>query len=169
MLNQPILKPRFHVEIQDPETVYLLSEKNSFALSGQLYCQLIPLLDGHHSIDDLVAQLKEQFSLTAIYVALILLQEKGYIIEANPDLSAEFITLADAVGVDPLLALNRLMTTKLGVLAFGSLTRAPLVTCLQSEKITISDPAVADVLVAITDDYLQVGLARLNQMDPHLS
>jgi ribosomal protein S12 methylthiotransferase accessory factor len=45
MLDRPQFKAHYHAEVVPPDTVYLLSEKDHFALSGRLYVLLAPLLD----------------------------------------------------------------------------------------------------------------------------
>lgn len=57
MLNKPIFKPHFRVESVEPNSVYLLSDREHHVLSGRLYRLLAPLLDGQHDLDTIVQKL----------------------------------------------------------------------------------------------------------------
>jgi len=54
MLNKPKFKGCFHVETVDPESVFLLFERGSIELSSRLYKQLAPLIDSHHTVDEII-------------------------------------------------------------------------------------------------------------------
>src|SRR5258705_7859420 len=76
---KPKVKDHFHVEIVEPDTVFLLSESDPIVLSGPLYTQLIPLLDGQRSVETILDALKGQSPFMAIQYALSSLEQKGYI------------------------------------------------------------------------------------------
>ena len=59
MIKKPKFKSCFHVEILK-SNVFLLSEKDYFVLSGHLYELLAPLIDGQHTVDDLIELLQGQ-------------------------------------------------------------------------------------------------------------
>jgi|GEM_PF-6404996 hypothetical protein len=58
-MSNPQIKPHFHIEIIEPKHVYLLGENSTDALTGEFYCQLIPLLDGQHSFEEICETLGE--------------------------------------------------------------------------------------------------------------
>ena len=79
MLVKPSFKDHFHVVVSEPKQVFLLSEKGHFVLSGRLYTMLAPLLDGHHTVEEIVLALEGQATAAEINYGLTLLQSKGYI------------------------------------------------------------------------------------------
>jgi hypothetical protein len=83
MLVKPQFKAHYHAEVIPPETVYLLSEKDHAALSGRLYVLLAPLLDGRHTVADLVKRLDGQATAAEVYYALMQLEGKGHLVEAT--------------------------------------------------------------------------------------
>lgn len=161
MIVKPKFKDHFHVEVAQPGVVYLLSEKGHFALSGRLYSILAPLLDGRHTVDEIVALASGQATATDVEYALTLLERKGYITEATdvlPSLAAAFWNL---LGVDSAVAARRLQQTTVSVTAFGSVPKEQFISTLESLNIRVSDSG--DLGVALSDDYLQVGLDAFNK------
>jgi ribosomal protein S12 methylthiotransferase accessory factor len=189
MYNQPQFKPHFHVEIVEPNNVYLMSEQGHIALSGRIYVLLAPLLNGQHTVNEIVDRLKEHTSLFGIYHALTNLESQGYLTEAAdiPDEVAAFWSLQ---GIDPSTAISKLQDTKVAVTALGAVKIEPFISALESLNIQASGellqnsaklPASSfqsggnpkskiqnpkssegDFTVVVTDDYLQLGLDEIN-------
>ena len=179
MLIKPKFKEHFHVEVAPPEHVFLLSEKGHFTLNGRLYALLVPFLDGRHSVDEIVEQLQGQASATEVNYALTLLERKGYITEADDALSPEATAFWNLLDIDTRIAVSRLQEAKVFVTAFGSVPTEPFVSTLKSLNVQVSDKgdfanfckqqrfAIVHrntvISIALTDDYLQVGLDTFNQ------
>ena len=75
------IKPHFHVEAIEPNQVYLLAEQSNYALSGQLYCQIVPLLNGQHTREQIVEKFDGAVPAEHIDYVLDRLAEKGYLTE----------------------------------------------------------------------------------------
>src|ERR1700736_4447542 len=108
MLDRPQLKPHLVPEVVPPETVYLLSEKEHFALSGRLYVLLAPWLDGRHSVGDLVERLEPQATAAEVYYALMQLESKGFLAEAEDRVAPEAAAFWSALGLEVRAARSRL-------------------------------------------------------------
>ena len=182
-MSRPQFKPHFHIEVVEPETVYLLSEQGHFALSGRLYCQLAPLLNGRHTVNEIVNQLQGQVSIAAVYYALMLLKNKGYITEADDTLSPEVAAFWNLLNVDARVATSCLQETQVSVTAFGAVPTAPFISGLESLNIQVCNPKSnspcpplpkgetkeerhnekSELAVVLTDDYLQLGLDTFNR------
>jgi len=77
----------------EPETVFLLSERGSIQLNRHLYQQLVPLIDGHHTVEEIIDKILQHLSAETISFqemlntsvmarhALMQMEQKGYIIE----------------------------------------------------------------------------------------
>ena len=173
MLKKPKFKSCFRIEIVDPETVFILSERNSFVLRGLLYKLLAPLLDGNRTVDEIVeevtpqlvseaASLPEFISANAnVYHGLMLLEQKGYIVESDDELPVELITFCETLKVDVKEANYRLQNTKVAVKSFGDIATSEFIGILQSLKIQVADSA--DFTIVLTDDYLRGELDAFNQ------
>lgn len=179
MLNKPKFKRCFHVEALEPEGIFLLSERDSFLLSGRLYQLLTPLLDGHHSVDEIIDEVvphlltekvsvEEAISAGAhVYYALMQMEQKGYIADIDDHLPSTLASFCDTLNVDAREANCRLQATKVAVKAFGSIAASEFISTLESLHIQVSDEG--DIEVVLTDDYLQDGLDTLNQTALDLS
>ncbi|HEY9666843.1 MAG TPA: TOMM precursor leader peptide-binding protein, partial [Coleofasciculaceae cyanobacterium] len=161
MLIKPKFKEHFHVEISQPKTVFLLSEKGHFVLNGRLYVLLAPFLDGSYRVDEIVEQLQGQASATEIDYALKLLERKGYITQADEALPSEYSAFWHLLDVDTRVAVERSQHTKVSVTAFGHVPTKPLISTLESLNLHVSEEG--DFAIALTDDYLQIGLDAFNQ------
>ncbi|WP_242056857.1 MULTISPECIES: hypothetical protein [Oscillatoriales] len=54
MIRLPRFKHCFHIEVVEPEGVFLLSEQDPIFLTGKIYQKLAPLLDGSRTVEELV-------------------------------------------------------------------------------------------------------------------
>ncbi|MFW5766398.1 MAG: TOMM precursor leader peptide-binding protein [Coleofasciculus sp.] len=158
MINKPIIKPYFHIEILD-STVFLISEQESFALNGQLYTQLTPLLTGQ-TVDDIIEQLQNTASAAEIYYALMLMEQNGYIVEAQDHISSEIAAFLETLQVNPISAWHRLQTTTVSVQCLGNYSLQDIKTHLESLSLNLRKEG--DLTLVVTDDYLRPELADIN-------
>ncbi|OUL34561.1 TOMM precursor leader peptide-binding protein [Nostoc sp. 106C] len=159
MLIQPKFKEHFHVEVSPPRTVFLLSEKGHFVLSGRLYCLLAPLLNGLYSVEEIAQQLQGQASADETIYALEQLEHKGYITNADNTPLAES-AFWGLLNRDAKLVTQCLQDAKVAIHTFGSVKSEPLTAILES--LNIDSDVTGKFAVVLTDDYLQPGLATFN-------
>lgn len=193
MLHKPRFKHCLHIETVEPEGVFLLSEAGSFLLSGRLPQLVALLIDGDRTVDAIAELLQEQASAAEVYYALMLMEQKGYIVEANDNLPPVVAAFCDTLNVAPIEANRRLQATRVAVNSFGAVAIEPLISTLESlniqvcqeesERVAEGQPSFnpkSDLLtkapalirgrlqtpklaVVLTDDYLQDGLDAFNQ------
>lgn len=168
--KNPQIKPHFRVEIIEPKQVYLLEENSTHALTGSLYCQIVPLLNGENSLQDIIQKLDGQVPPEYIDHVLQRLQAKGYLTEAAPDLSPEIAAFWSALGIDPPTAAQSLQQAKIALTAVGEISPEPLAASLAAVGIhtqpweTQQPTSPYTLLAVLTDDYLQPDLAKINQI-----
>ncbi|AFZ16922.1 TOMM precursor leader peptide-binding protein [Allocoleopsis franciscana] len=168
MLNKPTLKRCFQYKIINSEDIFLISERGSLRLSGRLYRLLIPLLDGNHTVDEIVEQLKDKVSAPEVYYTLMLMEQKGYIVESDIPLPSNLAIFCDHLNIEPQKAFRRLQSTKVAVKTFGSnLPYSEFKTTLESLHIQVAEEG--DLEIVLTDDYLQDGLETVNEKALHFS
>ena len=171
----PQIKPHFRVEIVEPKNVYLLSESATYALTGSLYCQILPLLDGQHTREEIIQKLDGQVPPEHFDYVLDRLDEKGYLTDAAHSLTREAAAFWSLLNVDPLLVSNRLPQTKVFVTTVGAVDAQNLIAALQAVGIPVqqrqpeelteeSTLGVHSLWVVLTDDYLQPELSRINKI-----
>ncbi|MEA5519906.1 TOMM precursor leader peptide-binding protein [Limnoraphis robusta] len=171
MQSTPLLQiqPHFHVEVIEPKQVYLLGEQANHALTGQLYCQILPLLNGQHSREQIVEKLDGEVPPEYIDYVLERLAEKGYLTEAAPELSSEVAAFWSELGIAPPVAAEALRqpVTLTPVGNISEVTVAALTTALRDIGISVQTPTEAGsptaLNVVLTDDYLQPELAKINK------
>ena len=86
MITRPRFRYSWAVETAGEKYVFLLNEHRYVALEGRTYQRIAPLLDGQHTVDEIVAQLDGQVPLSEILYALQSLEKKGHIVEADDSL-----------------------------------------------------------------------------------
>lgn len=162
------VKPHFHIEIVPPKQVYLLGEQANHALTGQLYCQIVPFLDGRHTREQIAEQLNGEVPLDYIDFVLNRLQEKGYLTEAAPQLAPEVAAFWSELGIAPAIAARGLQQP-VALTAVGNriseTTAAAMAAALQNLGIAVPTLEAANptLTIVLTDDYLHPDLAALNQ------
>ena len=166
MLNKPVFKPHFHVEVIEPSSVYLLSEHEHHALSGRLYTLLAPLLNGQHNVDDIVRHLEAEVSMLGVYNALTRLESQGYLAEAEPIMPWEQAAFWSLLDTDAATALSKLKNARVSVVSFGKVETKEFISALKSLNINVDEQAditQTDLTIVLTDDYLQTGLSEFNK------
>ena len=176
MYDKPRLEQRFYsfdVANLAPGKVLLLSERNSFLLSGHIYQRLIALVDGRRTVDEIVNQLwlSEKFPPTEIYRALMEMERNGYLTAGDVSLPSDLTIFCEHLAIDPHVAADRLQTTKVAIKSFGlNLPTTELKTALESVHLQVEveeDEGAIDII--LTDDYLQAGLESFNEKALHRS
>jgi ribosomal protein S12 methylthiotransferase accessory factor len=168
MLNKPTLKRCFQYKIVDSEDIFLISERGSLRLSGRPYQLLMPWLDGHHTVDEIVEQLQNNLSAPEVYYTLMLMEQKGYIVESDVPLLSKLAIFCAHLNIEPQEASRRLQATKVAVKTLGShLLSSEFTITLESLNIQVAEEG--DIEVILTDDYLQDGLDTVNEKALHSS
>ncbi len=159
MINKPQFKSCFHIEVLE-SGVFLLSEQDSFLLDGNLYQQLAPFMNGQNTVDDIIEKCQDKASIAEIYYALMLMEQKGYLVEGQDEISREIEAFLNILDADTIAAINKLKSTKVSVKAFGQVDKQEFISTLKRLNVAIAEQG--DIEVVLTDDYLQQGLAEYN-------
>ena len=160
MIERPVFQASFHVEVIEPEGVFLLSEQGHFLLKGELYCRIARLLDGSHTADGIVDALADEASAAEVYYALSLLEARGYTVAAALEVPSERAAFWQAAGVDAATAERRLREASVAVVAAGAVAIEPVAEALGAMGLRVAEQG--EFTVVVTDDYLQDGLAEIN-------
>ncbi|MDB9509932.1 TOMM precursor leader peptide-binding protein [Kamptonema animale CS-326] len=161
MLKRPRFKTQFRVETLEGEGTFLLSENGSIFLSDPIYQSICPLLEGNHTVDEIVDLLQEELPDAYIYYALMELERQGFLIESETILPANLTVFIEHLNVNIKDAYHRLQETKVRVKALGYLSASSFIEILNSLHIQIAEDANFEVV--LTDDYLRPKLAEINQ------
>ncbi|HEY9600214.1 MAG TPA: TOMM precursor leader peptide-binding protein [Allocoleopsis sp.] len=161
MMRQPRFKSCFRCEVVPSDGVFLISENEHFLLRGEAYIRLAPLLNGKHSVEEIIAILQNDISAPEVFYLLTRLQSKGYIVDAQPSMPSEQAAFWEMLGQDSEEVAQRLQQVTVSVVSFGEIDTEPFKTLLASLGVRVGEGG--NFWVALTDDYLQEGLDAFNQ------
>lgn len=188
MLNKPCFKPCYFVATIEPDQVFLISEREKICLSDRFSYLVASLIDGQRTSDEIIEaiqwQLLQQEDLpqdnpnnpaffqlilkisTQIQAALFNLEKEGYLVEKSDLLPNNLATFCHHLQVNPEQAAQRLKSTKVAVKSNNYLPVEDFITNLKSLQIKVvneSELEPADLIVIVTEDYLDPYLQEFNQ------
>lgn len=161
MIKRPIFRPSFEVKVVRPKQVFLLNEHRFFVLEGEVYPLLVPLLDGEHSMEDILIEIGNQAPFQKVLYALDLLEKKGYIVESDDTFPLSVSAFWDYMNLDLQAVADRLRDASLCIKAVGEVEPGSMIEALKEVRIRIDRKA--ERIVVLTDDYLEPGLETINR------
>lgn len=161
MIHQPRFKHCFHIEIVEPEGVFLLWEQDPIFLTGKIYKKLAPLLDGSRTVEELVHLLVNEASAPEVYYALMRLEKQGYIVENTHNISPETSAFWESLSLDNQPVSYLQTNAEVGITTFGNIPTHLFISSLEALHIPVNQPGKYQVV--LTDDYLRDELAIFNQ------
>src|SRR5712675_1624957 len=147
MIHKPVFRSSYHVEVVAPEGVFLLSERGHSVLKGELHCPLAPLLDGAHTADEIADELAGEVPATEVFYALGLLEDKGYIVEANGAMPPERAAFWHGLGLDARRAEEQVRDAKVSILRLGSAAIEPFASALGAIGLEVDPDGDLSVVV----------------------
>ena len=153
MLRHTILKAQLRVGTVPGEGVILVSEEGSWTLQGLLFQQVLPLLDGARTPEDIVAALAPA-TPAEVYYVLEFLEKKGHLTDKVPGLDGANEAFWAGLGLDPGSAWAALRSGRVRIRSAGSVDPAPLIRAMEEAGLNLT-PGDPDLEVVLTDDYLR--------------
>ena len=158
LIALPALTPHLeHRTIGDGQ-VLLVSDSFNTLLHGEIYCDLLPLLDGQCPQDEVVASLSVAHAAADLRDALIALAARGYVVSGEHSMERGRAAFWSALGASPRWAEQRLNESRFAVVGDdGRLAR-------QLERMGATASADRPSLsVIVCDDYLDDGHDAVNR------
>ncbi len=159
MFERPAFKHHLHVAAIQPDSLVLLTESSHALLMGPVLAELGPLLDGHHTVGDLVMALQSVASPGDILYALNQLAARGFLIEGLGEAATPASAFWHSFGAEAPVARARLAAARVGLRALGPGAQA-LREALTSLAVRVEESG--DVTIVVTDDYLNPALEEVN-------
>lgn len=163
MIRIPAFKAHLHIEVLPGEGVVVLAEEKLNLLRGTTYEKVVPLIDGLRSTDDIVDALHGIIDAARVYYVMTLLETKGHLCEAAPEIVPAVAAFWHAAGIDPVVATRLLSSQSVSIRTLGSADGSAMLRTLRDMSISITASEQADLLIVLTDDYLHPDLADINQ------
>ena len=158
-LALPLLTPHLEYRIIGTDKVLLVSETFNTLLHGQIYVELLPLLDGCHTWQEISKTLKTPHTEAATDTALHSLAKRGYIVAGQFKMDRHQAAFWTALGAPPTTVEHALRSRTLAVHGDdkGFLTRR-----FTSLGIA-TDSNTTDLVVYICEEYLDAQIRTINQ------
>ncbi|MEM7404033.1 MAG: TOMM precursor leader peptide-binding protein [Pseudomonadota bacterium] len=168
MLEKPRFKASFDLHIVNDRVLFLMDEHRSAILEGDVYTKLVPLMDGTRTVADLVAALGAEIPMQNVFFALNVLQRRNYVVEGaehpsgpgSPYLEYAFKT-TEQTPLPP--GQHTLDATRIAVRTVGSVSADVMRGALAASRFSVVEEADCNLLVVVTDDYLNPELKNVNQ------
>lgn len=170
LLKRPTFKRHLHVEVVQGEGVFLLAEGVHHRLSGRLYTNLAPRIDGRRTVAELIASLRGVLTAAEVHFAVAQLERDNYLVDAgdpSEPLAGSTAAWWDGHGHDARVADAHLRSASVRL----RFVHAPGPESLfegafAAQGIALDGPEHRPVVV-VCDDYLRQELADIN--DEHLA
>jgi oxazoline/thiazoline synthase len=156
---RPRLKSCFRCEIIPAEGVVLLAENQSIILANPALIELVQLLDGQHTLAEIIVLLQDKMSSPAVFS--LLMQIREYVVDAPPPMPVAQAAMWELLGIKPEVAYQRLQSSTLNLITCGDIDPTPFESMLTDMGVQISPDGERSII--LTDDYLQVGLEAIDR------
>lgn len=158
------LAPHFNVHRLGDDQFMLLSEDQSFRLSGAGYVMIMPLLDGRYNRAQILEQLSGKAAAEDINDLIDTMLAKRYVVAVDPWGDTARSAFWSAQNLSPVDCENHLAQYRVAVVALGkdgpagSVQASQLTAMLMAAGFCISDYQNAHVSIVLVEDYLQPAL-----------
>ena len=172
MLNIPRIRCFYTARVSNPDQTFILSEFHQYVLRGRLFAELIPLIDGQNSTDDIADCLSVRYDFPHIYKALIDLEQQGITEEARKDALPRAVSAFwGLMGVEG-AALQRLPQSRIRIISLGHLPLEGLAAALKQFGMEVAQTDLASLSFRSGDalwilpvrDYLEPEMEAIHRL-----
>ncbi len=162
-----VFKHHLRVEPIDSEVMYLVGEKQRFALYGASTVKVATLVDGRRTVEEIL-HLAGGGGAEPLFTLSQLLQS-GYLVLADDDIPPETAAFWSALGVDARTAIDTLAESPVSLTVIGDVVPVTWMTdALVEAGVSVTEEGAAlgpdgpqALHVVVTDDYLRPELELL--------
>jgi bacteriocin biosynthesis cyclodehydratase domain-containing protein len=154
-------KPHLRLVSLGRRGVFLIGEREHYLLSGELYAELCPLIDGKRTVHDLTTALEGRLSAAEVSYGVSVLFKQGYLVEPEEHLTPERAAFWQSVGVDPKTAAQNIAKRSIRVQALGQFDLTQFIQALTDFGMPVEDAGLVQIIV--TEDYLMPELDFINR------
>ncbi|MFC4589582.1 TOMM precursor leader peptide-binding protein [Sphaerisporangium corydalis] len=167
-MDRPRLKAHFTAQVVDGSKVFLLAEGQHYLIQGTGTAEVLPYLDGRHTVADIAVALSGKLPLMQVLTAIRKFDAFGHLADGRPDWPEHTLAYWDAQGLDPEKVRVSLADTEFTVTGAGA-DPGTVIAQLREHGLRVrqvdlaeaADPSGALTLVVV-NDYLDPALERLN-------
>ena len=115
VVDRPALAPHLEFRSLGDRQVLLVSETFNTLLGGAIFPDLLPLLDGRRSREELAAALAADHAASDTFAALAALGSRGYVVSGEHGMTPERAAYWSSLGASPRWAEQRLAAARVAV------------------------------------------------------
>ena len=156
-VTRPKLTPQLEFRLLEGQRVLLVSEAFNTLLRGQIYADLLPLLDGRRTAGDIAALLAGAHSAPEVERVLVSLASRGYLVSGEYAMEGGTAAYWSSLGSSPRWAEQRLAAAQVAI----SGDDVGLAKRLEATGIDLGTDRPS-LYVDICADYLEERLADIN-------
>ncbi|MDE0487564.1 MAG: TOMM precursor leader peptide-binding protein, partial [Gammaproteobacteria bacterium] len=158
IVKLPALAPHLEFHVIGEQQTLLVSESFNTLLHGEIYCKLLPVLDGRREQEEIAAVLKAGHTASEVRAAIASLAARGYVVSGGHGMDRSRAAYWSSLGASPCRAEQSLAESRIEILGDeGRLAR-------HMEELGVTAGTAAPKLtVIVCDEYLQERLAEVNR------
>ncbi|MFB9248095.1 TOMM precursor leader peptide-binding protein [Sphaerisporangium melleum] len=164
---RPAFRRHFRVEVIEREGVYLISERDTHVLTGRSIEAVASLLDGKHTVEDILVAVEPDIAPENVYYVLHTLRQRDLLVDVTEDLERRSAAYWEMAGRNGQEAAGAVRGGRAELLTAGDVPGEELRRLLAAEGVTVTGPAegadAGTLTVVLTDDYLRGELAEINR------
>ena len=158
LVQRPALAPHLRFRTVGERQTLLVSESFNTLLHGQLYADLMPLLDGVRRSDEIAAALAGAHAAADVLAAVVSLSSRGYVVSADHGMDLGRAAYWTSLGATPSWVERCLAESRIRVDGDDGRLARHLRAC--GATVGTDEPGLT---VVVCDDYLVEGLAGVNR------
>jgi len=158
---KPRLKYDYTVAKLGKDVLFLLSEDRYLFFRNEIFLQMLPFLDGNHTVSDIMTKIGKHYPMQDFFAAVNQLLQKGCLVEADGKPPVMHLPFWDRLGADAAEVADRLFNTRVSVHTLGRLEARGLIDCLLQNGIQVEEDG--DLQVYAVEDYLLPELEEINR------
>jgi bacteriocin biosynthesis cyclodehydratase domain-containing protein len=161
---RPSFRRHFRVEVIEGEGVFLISERDTHVLTGRSIEAVAGLLDGKHTVHDILVAVEPEVPPENVYYVLHTLRQRGLLVDVTEDVTRGTAAYWEMAGLEAQDAVAAVRAGRAEVLTAGDVPAQELRDLLAAEGVEVTGPGEGAALtVVLTDDYLRGDLAEINR------
>ncbi|MDE0679239.1 MAG: TOMM precursor leader peptide-binding protein [Gammaproteobacteria bacterium] len=158
IVKLPALAPHLEFHVIGEQQTLLVSESFNTLLHGEIYCKLLPVLDGRREQEEIAAVLEAGHTASEVRAAIASLAARGYVVSGGHGMDRSRAAYWSSLGASPCRAEQSL--TESGIEIVGDEGR--LARHMEELGVT-AGTAAPKLTVIVCDEYLQERLAEVNR------
>ncbi|MET8160889.1 TOMM precursor leader peptide-binding protein [Sphaerisporangium sp. NPDC005289] len=160
---RPAFRRQYRVEVIEGDGVFLISERDTHVLTGRSIEAVAGLLDGKHTVQDILVAVEPDVPPENVYYVLHTLRARDLLVDVTEDLERGTAAFWEMTGRTAEEAVAGVRGGLAEVLAVGDAPDEELRALLAAEGVQVTGPADAALTIVLTDDYLRGELAEINR------